>query len=167
MSEGFVRVTAIGNLGADPEMKYSQGGNAVMRMRIACNERYKTREGERAERCEWVTIVFFGNRAEGLSKHLSKGMRVYVEGRLQTRDWEDRDGNKRYTTEVVGTSLLFLDSRRDGGERRSEAPRGGGDPQVGPPIDDFGEDDIPFAVNVVEHDDPVTAVRCPARRVRL
>lgn len=148
-SEGLNRVMLIGNLGADPELK--SGATSVLRLRLATNEKWMGKDGERQERVEWHTVVFFGKRAEGLSKHLSKGESVYVEGRLQTRSWEDNDGNKRYSTEVVGTQLIFLGGKREGGERRDTPAReertpdggakGGGDF----PADDFGDDDIPFA----------------------
>ncbi|MCA9606655.1 MAG: single-stranded DNA-binding protein [Myxococcales bacterium] len=114
-SEGLNKVMLIGNLGVDPELKYGQSGAAVLRIRMATTERFMTKGGERQERTEWHTVIFFGKRAEGLSKVLTKGSTVYIEGRLQTRQWEDRDGNKRYTTEIVGNELLFLGSRRGGG----------------------------------------------------
>lgn len=143
-SEGLNKVLLIGNLGMDPELKHGQTGTAVMRLRLATTERYLSKAGERQERTEWHTVVFFGNRAEGLSRHLTKGQTVYVEGRIQTREWEDRDGNRRYTTEVVGNELLFLDSGRAagggggyGGGKPASTPAGG---------DNFGDDDIPFAV---------------------
>jgi len=125
-SEGLNKVMLIGNLGMDPELKFGQSGTAVLRIRMATTERYMSRGGERQERTEWHTVIFFGNRAEGLAKVLSKGEGVYVEGRLQTRQWEDRDGNKRYTTEVVGTQLLFLGSRRGGGGGDFEQDYGSG-----------------------------------------
>lgn len=125
-SEGLNKVMLIGNLGMDPELKYGQSGAAVLRLRMATTERYMTRGGERQEKTEWHTVIFFGKRAEGLSKVLSKGEGVYVEGRLQTRQWEDRDGNKRYTTEVVGTQLLFLGGRRGGDDGGGGGYGGGG-----------------------------------------
>ncbi|MFK7986518.1 MAG: single-stranded DNA-binding protein [Sandaracinaceae bacterium] len=120
-SEGLNKVLLIGNLGMDPELKFGQSGAAVLRIRLATTERYMTKGGERQERTEWHTVIFFGNRAEGLNKYLTKGQTVYIEGRIQTRSWEDREGNKRYTTEVVGNQLLFLGGRRD-----SEGGGGGG-----------------------------------------
>lgn len=161
-SEGLNKVMLIGNLGMDPEIRYGQSGSAVLRLRIATTERYMTRGGERQERTEWHTVIFFGNRAEGLNKHLGKGQTVYVEGRLQTRSWEDRDGNKRYTTEIVGTHLLFLGGRGAGGGAGGGyggesgggyggegggyqgGGHGGGGPADDFPPDDFGDDDIPF-----------------------
>jgi len=125
-SEGLNKVMLIGNLGMDPEIRFGQSGNAVLRMRLATTERYMTRGGERQERTEWHTVIFFGNRAEGLSKVLTKGTTVYVEGRLQTRQWDDKDGNKRYTTEIVGTGLLFLGGGRGGGGGGDDFGGGGG-----------------------------------------
>ncbi|MGF1467065.1 MAG: single-stranded DNA-binding protein [Sandaracinaceae bacterium] len=121
-SEGLNKVLLIGNLGLDPELRYTQNGTAVLRLRLATTERYMTRGGERQERTEWHTVVFFGNRAEALNKFLGKGQTVYVEGRVQTRSWEDKEGQKRYTTEVVAQQLLFL-----GGGRGSREGGGGYD----------------------------------------
>lgn len=124
MSEGLNKVMAIGNLGADPELRFGASGKAVLRMRLAVNERWVDKSGERHERCEWMTVVFFGARAEGLSRHLTKGQTVYVEGRIQTRSWETDSGEKRYATEVVGTELLFLGGgQRSGGGYGSRADR--------------------------------------------
>lgn len=141
MSEGLNRVTLLGNVGADPELKYGQGGGAVLKLRMATNESW-LKDGERQERTEWHTVIFFGKRAEGLSRVLEKGSRVLVEGRLQTRSWEDRDGNKRWTTEVVASNLVFAGGGR-GGQQNSQQSRGGSGRQD-MPADDFGPDDIPF-----------------------
>ena len=100
----------IGNLGDDPELRHTQSGAAVCNMRVATNETWKDRDGERHERTEWHSIVVFGKQAENCAKYLEKGRKVYVEGRLQTREWEDRDGNKRYTTEITQQHLRY--SRR-------------------------------------------------------
>lgn len=140
-SEGLNKVQLIGNLGADPDLKYGASGAAVLRLRLATTERYMDKSGERQERTEWHTVVFFGKRAEGLGRVLEKGATVYVEGRLQTRQWEDKDGGKRYSTEVVGNDLLFL-----GGGRRGERQEQTRQPSARDdfPADDFGSDDIPF-----------------------
>lgn len=168
-SQGLNKVMLIGNLGQDPELRYSQGGGAILRLRLATTERYVTKGGEKQERTEWHTAVMFGTRAEALNKYLTKGQTVYIEGRLQTRQWEDKDGNKRSTTEVIANELLFLGGGRGGGGGR---PAGGGEPEGGGgggysgggggaggggggggggrpagddfPPDDFGDDDIPF-----------------------
>ncbi|AKF10654.1 Single-stranded DNA-binding protein [Sandaracinus amylolyticus] len=110
----------IGNLGLDPELKYTQGGQAVLRLRLATTERYGNKAGERQERTEWHTVIVWGNRAEALNKILHKGRTIYVEGRLQTRNWEDKDGGKRSTTEIVATQILLL-----GGGQRGEGGEGG------------------------------------------
>ena len=143
MSEGLNKVMLVGHLGMDPELRHGQSGTAVMRMRMATSERFVTRDGERQERTEWHTVVFFGKRAEGLHPHLTKGKQVYVEGRLQTRAWEDREGTKRYSTEVVGTHLLFLGGRNGGGGQRRESEKREPTDDDFPP-DDFGDEDIPF-----------------------
>lgn len=116
MAEGLNKVLLIGNLGLDPELKYTQGGQAVLRMRLATTERYGNKAGERQERTEWHTVVVWGNRAEALNKFLHKGKTIYVEGRLQTRQWEDKDGGKRSTTEIVANQILLLGGRGEGGE---------------------------------------------------
>lgn len=126
--EGLNKVILIGNLGADPELTYpSSGGTARLRIRLATTERYVTKSGERQEKTEWHNVIFWGRRAEGLNKVLSKGITVYVEGSIQYRQWEDQDGNKRYGTDIRGTNLLFL----GGGRGRDEFGGGGGG-------DDFG-----------------------------
>ena len=140
-SEGLNKVQLIGNLGMDPELKYGASGAAVLRLRLATTERYMDKGGERQERTEWHTVVFFGKRAEGLGRVLEKGSTVYVEGRLQTRSWEDKDGNKRYSTEVVGNDLLFLGGGK-GGQRQERSSQSSGQDDF--PADDFGEDQIPF-----------------------
>lgn len=121
MAEGLNKVLLIGNLGLDPELKYTQGGQAVLRMRLATTERYGNKAGERQERTEWHTVIVWGNRAEALNKFLHKGKTIYVEGRLQTRQWEDKDGGKRSTTEIVANQILLL-----GGGGRGEGGEGGG-----------------------------------------
>lgn len=120
MSDGLNKVMLIGNLGQDPEVRFTQGGNAVMNLRMVTNESWYDKEsGERKEKSEWHTCVLWGKRAESLSKHLTKGQKIYVEGSLQTRSWEDKEGNKRYTTEVNLKELLFLSSK---GERSEDPP---------------------------------------------
>jgi single-strand DNA-binding protein len=125
-SEGLNKVLLIGNLGMDPEIKYTQGGQAILRIRLATTERYGNKAGERQEKTEWHTVIVWGNRAEALSKILAKGRTIYVEGRLQTRDWTDKDNNKRYTTEIVANQILLLGGGRDGGGRGAGEEGGGG-----------------------------------------
>jgi len=150
MSQGLNKAQIIGNLGADPELRYAQNGNAILNMRIAVNETWRDKSGEKKERVEWFTVVMWGKRAESLSKHLAKGQSVYIEGRLQTRQWEDKDGNKRWTTEIVANELLFLGGKGGGGGQRNERQSSRDDANSGGasggdfPPDDFGDDDIPF-----------------------
>lgn len=125
-TQGLNKVMLIGNLGMDPELKYTQGGAAILRMRLATTERYVTKGGEKQERTEWHTVIMWGNRAEALQKFLTKGQTVYIEGRIQTRPWEDKDGNKRSTTEIVANELLFLGGGRGGGGGAPHGDEGGG-----------------------------------------
>ena len=148
MAEGLNKAILIGNLGVDPELRFTQGGQAILRLRLATTESYVNKNRERQERTEWHTVIVWGNRAEALNKILSKGRSICVEGRIQTRQWEDKDGNKRSTTEINATNIVLLGGGRRGGDdagfpRDSDrAPSsGGGAPEFG---DDFGDDDIPF-----------------------
>jgi single-strand DNA-binding protein len=152
MSEGLNRVLLIGNLGQDPELRYTQGGQAVLNLRIATNESYLNREGERQDRTEWHSVIVWGKRGEALGKILTKGKQIFVEGRLQTRSWEDKQGGgKRYATEVVANDIILLGGAGRGGPKTSydegpapgdreapSRPQGASDP---PAQDD---DDIPF-----------------------
>jgi single-strand DNA-binding protein len=110
---GLNKVMIIGNLGADPEMRYTADGNALTNFRVASSRNYTTPEGERREETEWFSVVAWRKLAEQCSQFLQKGRRVYVEGRLRTRSWDTPDGQKRYRTEVVADRVLFLD--RPGG----------------------------------------------------
>lgn len=135
------KVILIGNLGADPELRYTSGGTPVAELRLATNRRFKTRDGEWQEEVEWHRIVVWSKQAETCKEYLAKGRSVYVEGRLQTRKWEDRDGNTRYTTEVVAERVQFLGGRGGGGGSDFGSPP--------PPEDrhaptDMEDDDIPF-----------------------
>ncbi len=106
---GLNKVMLIGNLGADPEMRYTANGNAVTTFNLAVNRNWTGPDGERKEETEWFTVVSWDKLAETVSQFLQKGRRAYVEGRLQTRSWEGQDGQKRYKTEVVASTVLFLD----------------------------------------------------------
>lgn len=109
MGDGLNKWTGVGNLGQDPELRFTKTNTGVLTMRLACNESwYDQSSKERKIRVEWVSVVVWGKRAERLSKCLTKGSRVLVEGRLQTRSWEDKQGVKRYTTEVVASNVLLL-----------------------------------------------------------
>ena len=106
---GLNKVMLIGNLGADPEMRYTANGNAVTTFNVAVNRNFTGPDGERKEETEWFTVVTWNKLAETVSQFLQKGRRAYVEGRLQTRSWEGQDGQRRYKTEVVANTVLFLD----------------------------------------------------------
>ncbi len=137
---GVNKVILIGNLGGDPEVRYSTTGTPVTTFRIATNENWTTRDGQRETRTEWHRIVAFGKLGEICAEYLTKGKQVYVEGRLRTRSWEDRDGNKRWTTEVVATNVVMLGAA--GEQVREEAiPESLPEEEISPPPE---EDDIPF-----------------------
>jgi single-strand DNA-binding protein len=168
MAGGVNKVILIGNLGADPEVRFTPGGQAVANFRIATSESWQDKNGQKQERTEWHRIVVWGKLAELCGEYLKKGRQCYIEGRLQTREWTDKENKKNYTTEVVANTVQFLGSRdgaggegggggfsrggaRGGGS--GGAQRGGGD-DFGPPppgMDDHnqggnggGDDDIPF-----------------------
>jgi single-strand DNA-binding protein len=133
------KVILIGNLGADPEVRYTQNGTAVANFRVATTETWK-KEGEREEQTEWHRVVTFARLAEICGEYLSKGSKVYIEGRIQTRKWEDRDGNPRYTTEIVAREMKMLSPRGAGAEGQ------GAYREEEPPLPDIPqmEDDVPF-----------------------
>jgi single-strand DNA-binding protein len=114
------KVILIGNLGADPEIRYTSNGTAVANFRIATNERWTNQNGEKEERTEWHRIVAFGRLGEICGEYLSKGKPVYIEGRLQTRTWEDRDGNQRTTTEIVATAMQMLGGGGGGSQSQNK-----------------------------------------------
>ena len=140
---GINKAILIGRLGSDPEVRYTPSGVAVANFSIATSEEWKDRDtGEKKERTEWHRIVAWRRLGEICGEYLSKGRQVYIEGRIQTRDWEDRDGNKRYTTEIVATDVQFL-----GGRDAGDGPRSQGPPVVdysGAPTQGPDDDDIPF-----------------------
>ena len=115
MAYAINKVILIGNLGQDPEMRYTGNGTPVCNMRLATTERYKDANGEMVERTEWHSIVAWARLAEICGEYLRKGSKVYFEGQLQTRSWEDRDGNTRYTTEIRAREMMMLDSRGENG----------------------------------------------------
>ena len=141
---GVNKVILIGNLGANPEMRFTQGGTPVANLRLATTERYNDRNGQKQEITEWHRVVLWGKQAEVAGQYLTKGRQVYVEGRIRTRQWQDKQGQTRYTTEVVATTVQFLGGR---GERAPEDVAA-----TVPAVDDnipadFGngpDDDIPF-----------------------
>ena len=157
MARGVNKVTLIGNLGADPEVRYTANGSAVANVSVATAEAWKDREsGDMQERTEWHRVVFFSRLAEIVGEYLKKGSQVYIEGRLQTRKWQDRDGNDKYTTEIVANEMQMLGGRGGasggpGGGSGGFENAGGGSSRPSnapstksePPMDDF-DDDIPF-----------------------
>ena len=143
MARGLNKVMIIGNLGNDPEIKYSNTGTAIANFNIATTENRKDSEGNWEEKTEWHRIVMFGKQAEVCKDYLHKGSKVYIEGRLQTRSWEDQSGQKRYMTEIVGANMVMLDSRGQAPPSDAAPGQGEGAPE---PNDEFpkGEDDLPF-----------------------
>jgi single-strand DNA-binding protein len=155
MARGINKVILIGNLGADPETKYMPSGNAVTNVNIATSESWKDKQtGEMQERTEWHRVVFFNRLAEIAGEYLRKGSKVYVEGSLRTRKWQDQGGQDRYTTEIVANEMQMLDSRGEGSSQMNNnyaPPRNqnqgqpsaqqASQPQAG--MDSF-DDDIPF-----------------------
>ena len=133
----------IGNLGRDPEMRYTPNGQAVTQFTVAVNRNYKDQDGAWQEETEWFRVVVFGQQAERAAEYLRKGGKVYVEGRLQTRQWEDKDGQKRYTTEIKADRITLLGGGGGGGSRSVDRSMGqsGGDE---PPMEPITDDDIPF-----------------------
>ena len=152
MAGGVNKAILIGNLGADPEVRFTQGGQAVANFRMATSESWKDKNGQQQERVEWHRIVVWGKLAELCGEYLKKGRQCYVEGRLQTREWTNKEGQKQYTTEIVANQVTFLGGRPDGAQA---APRTNGTNTSSqsdygpPPMDDpgpmpAGGDDIPF-----------------------
>ena len=152
MARGINKAIIVGNLGRDPEVRYTANGNAIANITVATTESWKDKQsGERQEKTEWHRVVFFGRLAEVAGEYLKKGAQVYIEGRLQTRKWEDKSGQERYTTEIVANEMQMLGSRGDGttgtpnddhsGEARSATDSSGSGASGGDPDLD---DDIPF-----------------------
>ena len=138
------KVQIIGNLGRDPEMRFTANGTSMATFSVACNRRWTTPDGEQREDTEWVRVVCWERLAEIAGQYLSKGRQVYVEGRLQTRQWEDRDGNTRYMTEVVAREMIMLGGGRGGGGGDDDWSGGGGGGRGGPPPAGMDADDLPF-----------------------
>lgn len=139
-SNSVNKVILVGRLGQDPEVKYTQGGAAVATLSVATDEIWKDQNGERQRRTEWHRVVAWSKLAEICGQYLSKGRLVYFEGRLQTRSWQDREGNKRYTTEVRADNMVMLGSRSEEGQAAPAAqPAPAASPDSG-----TNDDDIPF-----------------------
>ena len=139
------KVILLGRVGADPEVKYMPSGNAVVNLSIATNRKFKNQEsGNYEDKTEWHRVVFFNKPAETIGQYVKKGQQLYVEGRLQTRKWQDKEtGADRYTTEIVGNELTMLDSKNASGMNESQNfERNTG--QSDQAQEDFNEDDIPF-----------------------
>ena len=149
------KVILVGNLGADPETRYQTSGDAIANIRVATTDRWKDKaSGEMKEATEWHRVAFFGRLAEIAGEYLKKGSQVYIEGRIRTRKYQDKDGNERYSTEIIGDRMQLLGARGGAGEGRGEPRGGAGEPQAeakggaapakkGGKFDDM-EDDIPF-----------------------
>jgi single-strand DNA-binding protein len=136
----------IGNLGRDPEVRYTAGGKAVANFSLATNESWQDKDGNRQEQTEWHKIVAWGKLGEICGEYLSKGKSVYIEGRLQTRKWKDKEEKERTTTEIVALDMIMLGGRGEAPEEKGEAKAPPGPPSVddGPPPDYGPENDIPF-----------------------
>ena len=113
-SRGINKVIIVGNLGNDPEIRYAQNGNAIANLSVATSETWKDQQGQPQEKTEWHRIVMYRRLAEIAGEYLKKGSKIYIEGKLQTRKWQDQSGNDRYTTEIVANELQMLDSRGEG-----------------------------------------------------
>lgn len=149
MARSLNKVMLIGNLGADPEIKYIPNGTAVANLRLATSDNRKNRDGEYEERTEWHRVVLYGRQAEIAKDYLHKGSKVYVEGRIETRSWEDKDGQKRFMTDIVARDFFILDPKgSNSSPTEPAAPRrsGAAPDQSQTPSTDFpeGEDDLPF-----------------------
>lgn len=124
MSRGLNKVMIIGHLGRDPEMRYTPSGRPVTTFSVAATRSWTTAEGERREETEWFNVVAWGTLAEICNQHLRKGQQVYLEGRLQTRRWDDAEGKKHFATELVAREMIMLGERREGGPSQFEAAPG-------------------------------------------
>lgn len=155
MARGVNKVILIGNLGNDPDVRYTASGAAVANISLATAESWRDKEsGEQQERTEWHRVVFFGRLAEIVAEYLKKGSQIYVEGRLQTRKWQDKEGKDRYSTEIVANEMQMLGSRSGGGSNQSydqtppndDDTSSGNKPQktTAKSKDDDFDDDIPF-----------------------
>jgi single-strand DNA-binding protein len=140
------KVILVGNLGRDAEIRYTSGGTAVATLSLATTDVWTDKGGQRQEKTEWHRVVLWGKTAETLQEYLLKGRQIYVEGRLQTRQWDDRDGNKRYTTETRADRVVLLGGRGGGGGTSRSDDEGHQQPQQGAASepDVLTEDDIPF-----------------------
>lgn len=146
----FNRIILVGNLGRDPELRYTPQGTPVCSFTLATNERRKDRAGENQDVTTWFRVTLWGRQAETASQYLSKGRPVYIEGRLRVEEWTDKDSKQRYTLEVHATDMQFIGGRGDeaggggGHSPRTDASSGGGRPEPSSGGEDISDDDIPF-----------------------
>jgi single-strand DNA-binding protein len=140
------KVILVGNLGRDAELRYTPGGSPVATLNLATTEVWNDKSGQRQEKTEWHRVVLWGKTAESLNEYLTKGKQIYVEGRLQTRQWDDKDGNKRYTTEIRGDRIVLLGGAGmgGGGARQQARPSGPHEEPMLEPGSELTDDDIPF-----------------------
>ena len=143
---GVNRVMLIGNLGKDPELQFLEGNIAVAKFSLATTESYKDKNGKLMSQTEWHTIVLWRGLAELAQKYLHKGSLVYIEGRLKTRSWEDKEHNKKFATEVVGDNLIMLDKRSEGTHHGGGEIEGmhGADTDMPPSLSDDSSEKLPF-----------------------
>lgn len=149
MARGINKVILVGNLGNDPDVRYTQDGRAIANISLATTDSWKDKNtGETVDKTEWHRVVFFNRLGEIVAEYLKKGSQVYVEGRLQTRKWQDKEGNDRYTTEIVANEMQMLGSRSSGGGNYegsgSDQPSATGPASQPAPANDSFDDDIPF-----------------------
>ena len=161
MARGINKVILVGNLGNDPEVRYSQSGSAITTLSVATSESWKDKDGNPQERTEWHRVKAFGRLAEIMGEYLKKGRQVYIEGSLRTEKYTDKNGVEKYSTDIIADEMQMLGGREGGGggDRPARAPRqeygnqggGGGQRRQAPapasqpaPMDDFADDDIPF-----------------------
>jgi single-strand DNA-binding protein len=143
------KVILVGRLGKDPELKYTQGGTPVANFSLATDETWTDQSGEKQQRTEWHNIVAWKKLAEICGQYVKKGQQIYIEGKIQTRKWEDKDGNSRYTTEVVASNLVLLGKKEGGGNEETDQKARKTAPKKGAPKKEEGDqeitdDDIPF-----------------------
>ena len=141
---GVNRVMLIGNLGKDPDIQFLEGNIAIAKFTLATTESFKDRSGRLVSQTEWHTVILWRGLAQLAKKYLHKGSMVYVKGKLKTRSWEDREGNSKFATEIVGDNLIILDKKTDGSSDDSDGETYLPDDAPKPPIDEYGDEKLPF-----------------------
>lgn len=148
MAKGLNKCMFIGNVCADPESRFLTNGDAVVTFSLAVNDDYKDKQGNKVEQCEFVRVVAFRRLAEIIGEYAGKGKKIYIEGKQRTRTWEDKDGQKRYTTEIVASDMLLIDGNRNDNQEPQSSPAARYEPQTpptrGPTGSDFEDDQIQF-----------------------